>query len=226
MIAIIPTLTILYCLSAAFAQPLDPKPLSLAIPIPNSIANTNNATAPTPLTTDSIECLKKHRPPYLLRPDCRYILDEILLRQPNVVRPRIFKHNTYETDSGTYARSRWFYRTCEVEIYGNRKARQAMSFLDIATVVRQIFEKCVDKFVIPVGGLSLIGDESNGFHVILQGVSESLSAANSSLSRSPGISVAKRAMRSPSNLEKSAESQGHGIFEERRRNSSRYLQIP
>ena len=207
MTAIIRTFTILHCLSAAFAQPSNPNPLPLVKPDPNSIANTSNAIAPTPLTADSIECLREARPAYLLRPDCRYILDEIFPKQPHVLRPRIFKHNTYETDSGTYARSRWFYRTCEVEVYGNRKVQQVMSLLDIAGVAGQIFEKCVNSLVIPIGGLSLVGDESKGFHVILQGVFESLSATNSSVSQSLDVSVFKRAMRSQSNGEKSVESQ-------------------
>ena len=205
MTAIIQTLAILHCLSAAFAHPPNPKPLSLILPNPDSIANTSNTPAPTPLTTDSIECLRKLHPAYLLRPDCRYILDEIFPQQPHVLRPRIFKHNTYETDSGTYARSRWFYRTCEVEVYGNRKAQQTMSLLDIAGLAGQIFEKCVNSFVIPIGGLSLIGDKSKGFHVILQGISQSLSATNSNASQSLDVSVYKRAMRSQSNTKKSAE---------------------
>ena len=208
MIAIIPTLTILYCLSAAFAQPPKLRSLSLSAPNPNSIANTSDAKTPKPLTADTVQCLKNHRPPYLIRRDCRYVLDEILLRQPNVVRPRSFKHNSYQTDSGTYARSRWRHRTCEVEVYGNGQARQVMSFLDIATVAGQISEKCVNKFVIPLGGVCPIGDERNGFHVILQGIPKSLSAKSSSLLQSPAVSVSKRAIRSQSNLEKSVGSQG------------------
>ena len=86
-----------------------------------------------------------------------------------------------------------------------------MSFLDVATVAGEIFEECVKKFVIPIGGLSLIGEESNGFHVILQGISESLSATNSSLSQSLAVSVSKRARRSQSSLENPAESQGVDI---------------
>ena len=83
-----------------------------------------------------------------------------------------------------------------------------MSLLDVAGVAGQIFEKCVNSFVIPVGGLSLIGDKSKGFHVILQGISQSLSVTNSSASQSLDVSVFKRAVRSQSNLEKSIESQG------------------
>ena len=82
-----------------------------------------------------------------------------------------------------------------------------MSLLDVALAGDRIVRKCVDDFTFPIGGLSLIGDESKGFNVILQGYDESVSATNSSLSQSPAISVSKRAMRSRSNLENSADSQ-------------------
>ncbi|KAM0802362.1 hypothetical protein BDR22DRAFT_887597 [Usnea florida] len=206
MTPIIQTLTILHYLSFAFAQPPNPNPnpLPLIQPAPNNLPNTSNATAPP----DSIQCLTKPRPAYLLQPDCRYVLNEILLRQPNIDKPRIFTQHMYERDSGTYARSRWFYRTCQVEVHGTRQARQEISLLSVAHVASQIFDKCVSAFVIPLGGQSRIGDESKGFHVILQGSRESVSASNSSLPQSPATDVSKRAKRSPSNLENSVASQG------------------
>lgn len=83
-----------------------------------------------------------------------------------------------------------------------------MSLLVIALAGGQIWEMCVDGLVVPEGGISLIGDASKGFHVIMQAVHEPLSATNSSLSQSPAISVSKRAMRSRSDVESSAESRG------------------
>ena len=83
-----------------------------------------------------------------------------------------------------------------------------MSLLAIALAGGQIWGECVDGFEYPEGGLGLIGDASKGFHVIMQAVREPLSATNSSLSQSPATSVSKRAMRSRSDVESSAESQG------------------
>ena len=90
-----------------------------------------------------------------------------------------------------------------MEVRGTRQARQEISLLSVALIAGQIFDKCVSAFVIPLGGQSGIGDESKGFHVILQGTRESVSASNSSLPQSPAINVSKRAKRSQSNLEKS-----------------------
>ena len=114
------------------------------------------------------------------------------------LQPRIFRHNTYRTELGWYARSQWQYGNCEVSVHGPRSAEQLLTFFDVTVAADKIVQKCVTNVMFPKGGLVLIGDLSKGFHVILQGhgQSESDSAKNSSPSQKPAVSVSRRAMRS------------------------------
>lgn len=198
-----------FYISLTSAFPSNLRRLSLATGNLDSITFNANITNPNLLIEESVSCLNHLRdPPPLVPSDCGQIINGMILQEPNVMKYRMFKHNSYMTEAGNYARSEWQYGNCEVSVSGKRHASQLFALLDVALTADQIIWKCVHDFVTPIGGVSLIGDVSAGFYVILQGYvgPKSISAKNPSVSQQPAVSVSRRAIRSQDESEQSAAS--------------------
>lgn len=191
------------------ALPSDLRSLNLANEDINSINSTPNTTTPKLLTAHPVSCLERYYVPALLPSDCGYVLNTMILQEPNLLKQRIFKRKTYMTDSGLYTRSRWQYSSCEVEVFGHMHTSQLLTLLGVAFTADRIFNQCVKDTRPPKGGLSLLGDVNKGFHVILRGYteSESVSAKNSSVSQQPAASVSRRGVLSRHHSEGPARAQ-------------------
>lgn len=166
------TVACVLSLSVAFALPSDLGKLPLSIGAVDNMAAKSNLTAPIPLQAHSIRCLDTLHPLLLVPSDCSYVLNEMLLLQPKLFDQRVFRHNSYRTEAGGYARSRWQYGNCEVSVIGDRGAVQLLTFLDVAVTANSIFQTCVTGVTNPIGGTGVIGDVSKGFYVLLKGYME------------------------------------------------------
>lgn len=197
-------LLLLHCLSFAFALPSNIQKPGLALVHPKDItsknATINTTIRPNPLTAPNVICLQTHYPPTLINADCNHVINVMILQQPNLMKSRTFKSYSYETDDGVYARSRWQHGACEVGVSGNRGDRIAMSLLYVGWTAHEIFNKCIEQrpHLMAIGGMSPVGDVSKGFHVVLQGFNQIVSAtANSSdFSQLSDTSISKRTLQS------------------------------
>ncbi|CAD6586183.1 MAG: hypothetical protein ASARMPRED_002466 [Alectoria sarmentosa] len=209
MIAVLRTFAHCVSLSIALALPSNLRRLPLGIREVDSKTLGTSSTTSNPLPADTVSCLRSYITPRLVLSDCSIVINSMLLSQPGPFEPRIFRQNTYRTELGWYARSRWQHGNCELSVHGPRNADQLLTFLDVAVAADKIVLKCVINVTFPKGGLMLVGDMSKGFHVVLQGheESESDSAKNSSASQESAISVSRRAMQSRHHSEKSVGSQ-------------------
>ncbi|CAF9934810.1 hypothetical protein IMSHALPRED_009843 [Imshaugia aleurites] len=195
------------------ALPPDTRSLSPAtVDIDNSTSETNIAT-PNPLLEHDVTCLTNRITPTLDPADCGFILNVKLLQLPKIFKPRMFRHSSYMTDAGEYARSRWQEGHCEVTVHGPRHGIRMLTIYDVAVTANNILIKCVTDVFAPKGGLSPIGDVIAGFHVILRGydAEASISADNSSVARQPAVSVSRRGSISRHRSEEPAKSQAVDI---------------
>lgn len=195
--------------SMTSALPSDLRSLNPANGNVDSITSNSNITTPNLLRAHNVSCLDTRRPPKLIASDCDYILNVMILQEPNVFKERIFKHNSYMTEAGVYAQSRWQHFSCEVEVFGQRHASQLLSLVDVALMVDKIVRECVTDIIDSKGGLSLAGDVSRGFQITLQGYvePERSSAKNSSIPQQPAVSVSRRGVLSQHHSENPAEPQ-------------------
>ena len=175
----------------------------------NSIKSTPNTTTPKLLTAHFVSCLEDPYTPAPLASDCGYVLNTMILQLPNLSQERIFKHQTYMTDSGRYTRSRWQHSSCEIQVLGHMHTSQLLTLLGVAVTANRIVNRCIVDTLHPKGGLSLLGDVSKGFHVVVRGCTEreSISAKNSSVSQQPAASVSRRGVLSRHQSESTARAQ-------------------
>ena len=201
--------------SMTSALPSDLRSLNLANGDVDSVTSNSNITTPNLLRAQTVSCLNSRKPSKPIASDCDYVLNVMILQEPNVFKERIFKHMSYMTETGRYARSRWQYFSCEVEVFGQRHASQLLSLVYVAFTVDRIVRQCVNDVIDPKGGLSLIGDLSKGFHVIVQGYGEPERSfgKNSSIPQQPTVSVSRRGLLSQHESENSAGPQSVEIRE-------------
>lgn len=197
-------------LSTVFALPSELGKLPLAAEDIDSKAPRTNTTASNPIPATPITCISAIDSPKLTPSDCGYILNGMLLREPNIFKERIFRRNSYRTDAGGYARSRWQYGNCQVSVLSDRFAVQPLTLYNVALSANNIVHECVSGVRYPIGGVSIIGDVSEGMYVLLEGHVEPdrLSSKNSHPSQQPAVSVSKRATRSQQDSENSARAPG------------------
>ena len=196
MTAVLRTFVFLFSLTTALTLPSDLEKQPLAIGDVNSKAQAASSTAPNPREYH-IGCLKTRIAPKLNPSDCGYVLNQMILSGPDIYTERRFQHTSYQIDDGKRVPSRWQYETCEVTVFGQRHAYIQLSLYDVALTANRIVQECVTPEINPIGGLSLIGDSSKEFHVILQGHPRAISAKNSTVSQRSSVSVSKRMMGSP-----------------------------
>ena len=119
----------LFSLSITLALPSNLEKPPQAIEAVNSTAPAASLTAPNPFRAYDVECLHTRITPTLIPLDCSYVLNGLILTQPNVFRERRFQSKSYETDGGSYAPSQWHYDTCEVTVVGHRQATTLLTFV-------------------------------------------------------------------------------------------------
>lgn len=176
----------LFILFLRIAVSVQPSLTSALSPAKNTFNLTNiesNLTAPTPLPPHPVHCLRNHRLMPLVPKDCAYIFNEIILKEDGVFEQRRFYYRSYRDSTGEYVASRWLYGQCEVFVRASAGAWQFLTFFDVALTANNIISKCVQLFVSPRGGDSLIGAEDMGFYVYVEGYplkTDSLTLNNSS----------------------------------------------
>lgn len=134
----------------------------------NSTILAASSTVPNPFQEYNVECLRNRISPTLVPLDCIHVSNDLILIEPNVFRERRFLRKTYETDGGNYAPSQWQFHTCEVTVVGHQHASTLLTLYDVALTVDKIVRECVADERYRKGGLCLIGDMSQGFHVIVR----------------------------------------------------------
>ena len=169
-----------------------------AIEAVNSTAPTASLTAPSPFQEYEVNCLQSRITTTLIPSDCSYVLNDLILTEPNVFRERRFRSHSDETDTGNYIPSQWQFDTCEVIVVGHPHANTLLTLYNVALTVIKIVLQCVGDETYHKGGLCLIGDASKGFHVIVRAFAEhrSISAKNSTISQRPAVGVSRRTIRS------------------------------
>ena len=185
--------------SLTSALPPKLQTLNLATGEINNNTSKADITAPGHLTEDVVTCLQTRHPPPLVPSDCGYVLNRMILQEPNIFQERIFRQYTYMTEAGSYARSEWQHGHCEVTVHGPKHSSQLLTLFNVAWKADQIVRKCIDGFAFPKGGVSLIGDVSARFHIALRGHWEP-----ESVSALPAVSVSRRAIPTRDNPSKSA----------------------
>ena len=193
------TLALSLCVVMTSAFPSSPRLPSRTTGDKGSITLTSNITTPYPLQAHPVQCLNTPGSPKLIPSDCSYLLNEILLREPNVFTKRRFVHAIHQADSGRYTLSRWRHQHCQISVVGDGFS-QEFSFLDVALTANKILSECVNGVTTPAGGSSAVGDASDvrsQFKVILREPGlYSISADTSGVSGQPAASVSRRGIRS------------------------------
>lgn len=208
MIAVLRTFIFLCSLSIALALPSDLGKPPRAIEAVNGTVPASSSTAPAPLRQYDLDCLRSRIAPTLDPSDCDYVVDALILSGPNVFVERRFEHNSYEIDEGRRVPSRWQHETCEITVFGQRHAYTQLTLYNVALTAEKIVQECVKGHADTTGGLSLIGESSKGFHVIVQAYPRIVSAKNSTVSQGPVVSVSRRTMQPQHDSEAAMGSRG------------------
>lgn len=105
--------------------------------------------------------------------DCRFIINDIILRLPNPMIEQTFGYtddvdiNLSIKDSG-----QWIYGQCVVLVANIEKttSRDRFRFLDVAYTAHRIMEQCVERTKYSLGGTANIGTIDDNFYVGVGGV--------------------------------------------------------
>ena len=181
-----------------------------------SIHLPRNLSAPSPLPVYPVKCLPRPKVDTFNPSDCSYLINEVILRQPDVFQERNFHKFTYKNEHGGNVRSRWVHNSCEVILEGGVDCafKVKVSFFNIALSANKILAECVIGFSDPIGGLSMIGYPNDRYYIILKGHLDATStfvvSNNSDVSEKPATSVSKRRSRSQDRSENGAGLRGPG----------------
>lgn len=201
-------LTLFLYVFTTSALPSGARGSSFATRKTNINISTSIGATPEPYPAHPVRCLNLALAPIVTPADCGYLINDKILRLPDVFKKRVFSNRSYKTDAGGYHASLWRHRSCGVTVEGYGSDTAMLSFFDIALAANKIVYECIDGVRNPKGGFSLIGDPSNSHVLTLHRIQfNDVSAEIFNISHQPAASISKRAIGSQSEPESAGASQ-------------------
>ena len=161
----------------ALALPSVPQNLPvLGLENVKSPMNTSSLLNPTAPPEHPVDCFD---PTYVILPraaesDCNHIIQDIILRLPNVQEEQTFGFNP-TANIHLPQDANWSYGQCAILVdNGDKSSIGTFRFLDVALTARRISDKCVVESETSIGGTAYVGEHVPGFYVAVGGANRGL----------------------------------------------------
>ena len=105
--------------------------------------------------------------------ECNFIIDEIILRLPNLMREQSFGYTSAEdVDLSIKENGQWIYKRCVVFVRTiDREGRDDFRYIDVAITAKRVIEASVDGTKYARGGTAGVGRIIDNFYVSVGGLS-------------------------------------------------------
>lgn len=137
--------------------------------------------------------------------DCRFIINEIILRLPNPMIEQTFGYtDVVDINLSIRDNGQWIYGQCVVFVKNlDTTSRDRFRFLDVAHTAHRVVEQCIEGSKYAIGGTADIGTIVDNFYVGVGGVGRAdvgsgtiIGVASDSTVSSPSSTVPASSMRS------------------------------
>ena len=107
--------------------------------------------------------------------DCNIIIDEIILRLPNLMREQSFGYTSAEdVDLSIMENGRWTYEQCIIFVRTiEEEGRDEFRYVDVAIAAKRIIEQCIEGSKYARGGTAGVGKLEETFYVTVGGIAPS-----------------------------------------------------
>ena len=104
--------------------------------------------------------------------DCHFIIDDIILRLPNLMREQSFGYTSAEdVDLSIRENGQWIFESCVVFVgSADKQGRDDFRYVDIAVQAKRVIEQCVEGSKYARGGTAGIGRLEETFYVTVGGL--------------------------------------------------------
>lgn len=104
--------------------------------------------------------------------DCNVVIDEIILRLPNVMREQSFGYTSDEdVDLTIKENGQWIWDQCVIFVRElDRQGSDIFSYADVVIAAKRVIEQCVEGSKYALGGTSGVGRKEESFYVTVGGL--------------------------------------------------------
>ena len=143
---------------------------------PLSLISTEELEAGNTYPVSCFDPSKRPRLKDAVASDCKFIMNEIILRLPNPMTVQSFGWTDAEDiNLANKENGQWIYGQCVVFIksFDGMVGRDRFRFVDVAVTAHRIIEHCIEEAKYAIGGISDIGTIADKFYVGVAGMAPS-----------------------------------------------------